>query len=199
MTRERLNIGREELSKVFKDKKSIRQFEKVFEIADVVDGSDVQGTQLEAGESSSLANNVNSKLEANTQEYRAEIAILSSRLEQALSEINSLKGFVNPANQDIIKEQLDVSPPISSVSLDSVEGVLSVSKGGTGDRTYTNGQILIGNSGTLDKATVTAGSNISVANGAGSITIGTSGASGSFTAGSGETITVSNGIITSIV
>jgi uncharacterized protein (AIM24 family) len=61
----------------------------------------------------------------------------------------------------------------------------------------------------LAKATLTAGANITITNGAGSITIAVSGlgtmafentgASGSFTAASGEVITVSNGIITSIV
>jgi hypothetical protein len=45
--------------------------------------------------------------------------------------------------------------------------------GGTGQTTYTNGQLLIGNStgNTLSKATLTAGTGISVTNGAGSISI----------------------------
>lgn len=52
-------------------------------------------------------------------------------------------------------------------------GTLPVNKGGTGDTTYTNGQLLIGNTtgNTLTKATLTAGSNISITNGTGSITI----------------------------
>lgn len=48
--------------------------------------------------------------------------------------------------------------------------------GGTGETTYTNGQILIGNAANgLTKATITAGANISVTNGDGSITIATTG------------------------
>lgn len=47
--------------------------------------------------------------------------------------------------------------------------------------------------------TITAGSNIVVANADGSITVSTAGASGSFTAASLETVTVVDGIITSIV
>ena len=45
--------------------------------------------------------------------------------------------------------------------------------GGTGQTTYTDGQLLIGNStgNTLTKATITAGTGISVTNGSGSITI----------------------------
>lgn len=52
-----------------------------------------------------------------------------------------------------------------------------VANGGTGQTSYTNGQILIGNTtgNTLTKATLTAGAGISITNGAGSITIATSG------------------------
>ena len=49
---------------------------------------------------------------------------------------------------------------------------IAVSKGGTGQTSYTNGQLLIGNSsGGLTKATLTAGSNITITEGSGSITI----------------------------
>jgi hypothetical protein len=56
--------------------------------------------------------------------------------------------------------------------------------GGTGQSSYTDGQLLIGNTaGGLTKATLTAGSGISIANGNGSITITGSGAA--YTAGNG--------------
>src|SRR5205823_4237084 len=50
---------------------------------------------------------------------------------------------------------------------------IDVSHGGTGQTTYTDGQLLIGNSSgtTLSKATLTPGSGIAIANGNGSITI----------------------------
>jgi len=50
---------------------------------------------------------------------------------------------------------------------------LPVGSGGTGQTSYTNGQLLIGNStgNTLAKATLTAGAGISITNGAGSIAI----------------------------
>jgi DNA/RNA endonuclease YhcR with UshA esterase domain len=56
---------------------------------------------------------------------------------------------------------------------------LKVAKGGTGQTSYTNGQLLIGNTtgNTLTKATLTAGSNITITNGTGAITIAASGAS----------------------
>jgi hypothetical protein len=59
----------------------------------------------------------------------------------------------------------------------NVTGTLPVANGGTGQTTYTNGQLLIGNTtgNTLTKATLTAGTGISVTNGTGSITIAASG------------------------
>ena len=51
--------------------------------------------------------------------------------------------------------------------------------GGTGQTSYTNGQLLIGNaSGGLTKATLTAGSNITITNGDGAITIASTGGGG---------------------
>jgi hypothetical protein len=56
-------------------------------------------------------------------------------------------------------------------------GTLSVARGGTGASSFTDGQILIGNStgNTLTPATLTAGSNIGITNGHGSITISNTG------------------------
>jgi hypothetical protein len=52
-------------------------------------------------------------------------------------------------------------------------GTLPVASGGTGQTSYTDGQLLIGNTSgnTLAKATLTAGTAISITNGAGSITV----------------------------
>jgi hypothetical protein len=62
-------------------------------------------------------------------------------------------------------------------------GTLSVARGGTGDTTYTDGQLLIGNSSgnTLTKATLTQGSGVTITNGAGSITIAATGSGGTVT------------------
>jgi hypothetical protein len=61
-----------------------------------------------------------------------------------------------------------------------VTGTLPVVNGGTGQTTFTDGQLLIGNStgNTLTKATLTAGSNITITNAAGAITIAASGGGG---------------------
>jgi hypothetical protein len=62
----------------------------------------------------------------------------------------------------------------------SLAGTLDVANGGTGQTSYTDGQLLIGNStgNTLTKATLTAGTGITVTNAGGSITIASSSTGG---------------------
>ena len=66
-----------------------------------------------------------------------------------------------------------VSVKIVSVENTHIIGTVAVDQGGTGQTSYTNGQLLIGNTtgNTLTKATLTAGTGVSVTNGAGSITL----------------------------
>jgi hypothetical protein len=61
-----------------------------------------------------------------------------------------------------------------------VTGTLPFGNGGTGQTSYTDGQLLIGNSSTggLSKATLTAGSNVTITNGNGTITIASTGGGG---------------------
>jgi len=61
----------------------------------------------------------------------------------------------------------------SSGTTTLVAGTLPTAAGGTGHTSYTDGQILIGKTsdGSLDKATLTAGTGISITNGSASITI----------------------------
>jgi hypothetical protein len=82
---------------------------------------------------------------------------------------------------------------ISSLTLGTA---LSVANGGTGQTTYTNGQLLIGNTtgNTLTKTTLTAGTGISITNGGGSITIAASAAS--YTAPTTQILTASSGTYT---
>jgi len=69
----------------------------------------------------------------------------------------------------------------------SITGTLAVDDGGTGQTSYTNGQLLIGNTtgNTLAKGTLTAGSNVSITNGSGSITIAATDTNTTYTAGDG--------------
>lgn len=66
-----------------------------------------------------------------------------------------------------------LTPATPTVGDITLAGTLAVTNGGTGQTSYTNGQLLIGNStgNTLTKSTLTAGTGISITNGAGSITI----------------------------
>ena len=63
---------------------------------------------------------------------------------------------------------------LGTVATGTWEGpAVAVDQGGTGLTSYTNGQLLIGNTtgNTLTKATLTAGTNVTITEGAGSITI----------------------------
>lgn len=69
------------------------------------------------------------------------------------------------------------TPSTATAGAITLAGTLNVANGGTGQTTYTNGQLLIGNTtgNTLTKATLTAGTGITITNGTGSITIASSG------------------------
>lgn len=73
-----------------------------------------------------------------------------------------------------------LTPSTATGGAVTVAGTLSVANGGTGQTTYTNGQLLIGNTtgNTLTKATLTAGSGVTITNGSGSITISATGSGG---------------------
>lgn len=79
-----------------------------------------------------------------------------------------------------------------SITGGTITGItdLAVADGGTGQSSYTSGQLLIGNaSGGLTKATLTAGSNVTITNGNGSITIAATGGGG----GGGTVTSVATG------
>lgn len=80
--------------------------------------------------------------------------------------------------------------------------VVPVSAGGTGQTSYTDGQLLIGNStgNTLTKATLTAGSGVTITNGAGAITINATGSGGTVTSVSGTApVSVATGTTTPVI
>lgn len=68
-----------------------------------------------------------------------------------------------------------------------LSATLSVATGGTGQTSYTNGQLLIGKTtgNTLSKATLTAGTNVTITNGSGAITIAATDTNTEYTAGDG--------------
>jgi hypothetical protein len=72
-----------------------------------------------------------------------------------------------------------LTPATGTTGAVTLAGTLTEANGGTGETAYTNGQLLIGNAaGGLTKATLTAGSNVTITNGDGAITIASTGGGG---------------------
>ena len=73
-----------------------------------------------------------------------------------------------------------LTPSTATSGAVTLAGTLGTSSGGTGQTTYTDGQLLIGNSSgnTLTKSTLTAGTGISITNGSGAITVASTVTSG---------------------
>lgn len=86
---------------------------------------------------------------------------------------NGALGNMAFQNKEAVSVDTLVTTALTVTGTITLAGPLAVANGGTGQTSYTDGQLLIGNTtgNTLAKATLTAGTGISVANGAGSITI----------------------------
>jgi hypothetical protein len=113
----------------------------------------------------------------------AEIMLLSNSIAAGSWD----KHFQAPSNVSWSTNTLDYPGSITSATWNGV--VVAPNRGGTGQSTYTDGQLLIGNTtgNTLSKSTLTAGTGISIANGNGSITITATGAVSGAVTGSGTT------------
>ncbi len=70
-----------------------------------------------------------------------------------------------------------LTPNSATAGAVTVAGTLGFANGGTSNTSYTNGQLLIGNTSTggLSKSTLTAGTNVTITNAAGGITIASTG------------------------
>ena len=91
------------------------------------------------------------------------------------SATNTLSALADVATGNaLISGGVTTAPSWGKIGLAThVSGTLGVANGGTGQTTYTDGQLLIGNStgNTLTKATLTQGSGITITNSTGSITV----------------------------
>ena len=90
--------------------------------------------------------------------------------------VTATTGAITVANTGVLSfngGNTGLTPATSTTGAITLAGTLDVDNGGTGQTTYTNGQLLIGNTtgNTLTKSTLTAGTGITISNGAGSITI----------------------------
>jgi hypothetical protein len=112
-----------------------------------------------------------------------------------LDELHNVSAQTPSNGQTIVYNSSNSLWENNTVSLTAgVNGTLPVANGGTGQTSYTDGQLLIGNStgNTLTKTTLTAGSGISITNGAGSISISATG-SGTVTSVTGTSPVLSSG------
>ena len=99
--------------------------------------------------------------------------------------VTNAAGSITLANTGVLSWSggaTGLTPATPTTGNVTLSGLLNVASGGTGQSTYTNGQLLIGNTtgNTLGKSTLTAGSGIAITNGAASITIASDKAYGSF-------------------
>jgi hypothetical protein len=194
----RLNLTRDQLAAFLTDQQQIRQFELLFSTVDqiqVIIGTDFE---YQADTAAATAN-----------EALAQISRLAQALELlALAPISEL-GTLAAQNSDNVK--------ITGGEISGLDSPLPVASGGSGQSSFTDGQLLIGNStgNTLTKATLTPGANITITNAAGAITIAVSGLgtmafqnvgiSGTAAlakltlAGTDGSLTFTNGIITAYV
>ena len=111
--------------------------------------------------------------------------------------VTNAAGSITLANTGVLSWSggaTGLTPATPTVGNVTLSGLLNVASGGTGQSTYTNGQLLIGNTtgNTLGKATLTAGSGIAITYGAASVTIASDKAYGSFYDTTTQTATVIN-------
>ena len=99
--------------------------------------------------------------------------------------VTNAAGSITLANTGVLSWSggaTGLTPATPTTGNVTLSGLLNVASGGTGQSSYTNGQLLIGNTSgnTLGKSTLTAGSGIAITNGAAAITIASDKAYGSF-------------------
>jgi hypothetical protein len=197
-TSRRLNLTRDQLAAFLTDQQQIRQFELLFSTVDQIQV--ILGTDFEyqADTAAATAN-----------EALAQISRLAQALELLALAPRSELGTLAAQNSDNVK--------ITGGEISGLDSPLPVASGGSGQSSFTDGQLLIGNStgNTLTKATLTPGANITITNAAGAITIAVSGLgtmafqnvgiSGTAAlakltlAGTDGSLTFTNGIITAYV
>jgi hypothetical protein len=189
---QKLNLTRDQLASFLQDHEQIKQFERLFSTVDTLDSVTIDEINTTASNAVASANDA-----------LAQLSDVSQILDVLATAPRNELGTISSQNAD------DVN--ISGGLISGLDAPLPVASGGTGQSSFVNGELLIGNTtgNTLTKALLTAGANITITVGAGSISIAVSGlgtmafknigVSGSFTAASGEVITVTDGIITNIV
>jgi hypothetical protein len=190
----RLNLTRDQLASFLQDHEQIKQFELLFSSVETLSNVTIDELNISSGNAAASANDA-----------LAQLSAVSQMLELLVTAPRNELGTISSQNADNVD--------ITGGEIKDLDVPLPVDSGGTGQSSFVNGELLIGNTtgNTLTKALLTAGANITITVGAGSITIAVSGlgtmafqnvgVSGTFTTADipPQTVTVANGIITSIV
>ena len=215
----RLNLTRDQLAAFLTDQQQIRQFELLFSTLDAIAIQNVSANQVYAGPTSGAASSPTFRAlvdadipPLNYVESVNVTAPLTSDLDPQNPTLGITGSALTKTDDTNVTITLGGSPSaalLAAVSLTLAwAGQLAVSRGGTGQSSFTDGQLLIGNStgNTLTKATLTPGAGISITNAAGAITVATSGGiSGTAAlakitlAGTDGSLTFVDGIITAYV
>jgi hypothetical protein len=117
---------------------------------------------------------------------------VSKTANQVLAAPNGTSGV--PSFRALVSADIPTLNQNTTGTAAGLSSTLAVTSGGTGQTTYTDGQLLIGNStgNTLTKATLTAGTNVTITNSAGGITIAASGGGGGSPGGSTTQVQYNN-------
>ena len=203
MAIQKLNLSRDQLASFLQDFEQIKQFENLFSTVDTISTVTIDEIGIAADSAFATAN-----------EALSGIATLNDLVAPLVVAPPPTGGTVTSVDASGGSTGLTLTGgPITTSGTITLGGTLDVNNGGTGQTSYTNGQLLIGNTtgNTLTPATLTAGANITITNGTGSISIAVSGlgtmafqnvgVSGTFITADipPQTVTVTNGIITNIV
>jgi hypothetical protein len=188
MATRRLNLTRDQLALFLGNQEQIRQFELLFSTLDgLVNQSEPAGTVFAGPATGSPAAPTFRALvdsDIPPLDY-VESVNVTAPLTSDLDPLNPTLGITGSAltktDDTNVTLTLGGSPSdalLAAVSLTLAwAGQLAVSRGGTGQSSFTDGELLIGNStgNTLTKATLTPGANITITNTAGAIAIAVSG------------------------
>ena len=184
----KLNLTRDQLAAFLGDQQQIRQFELLFATLDgLVNQSEPAGTVF-AGPATGASAPPTFRALVDSDipplDYVESVNVtapLTSDLDPQNPTIGITGSALTKTDDTNVTLILCGSPSaalLAAVSLTLAwAGQLAVNRGGTGQSSFTDGQLLIGNStgNTLTKATLTPGANITITNAAGSITIAVSG------------------------
>jgi hypothetical protein len=192
VTPRKLSLTRDQFSSFLQDFEQIKQFENLFATVDTIANVTLDDINIAAGNADESANDALAQIIAlsdtlNKEPNPATVSQLAV-IETQLAALNvappaSLGTVTSVAASGGTTGLTFSGSPITTSGTLTLGGTLAVVNGGTGQTSYTDGQLLIGNTtgNTLTKATLIAGSGVSIANGAGSITISATGSGGTVT------------------